>query len=176
MAEGSKEEAFVTHFVEHEPALRSFILSQVGHWADMKEILQQTSVVLWRKFDQFEEGTNFKSWAFKIARFEVLNHLKKQRRSKLVFCDETLELLAKDNSREEEVLDLQRHALNKCLQKLEPEQREILAECYERKQTIKEVARKRSRTLEGLYKMVQRMRASLLECVRKEMDAEGYPA
>ncbi|MEM8954582.1 MAG: sigma-70 family RNA polymerase sigma factor [Verrucomicrobiota bacterium] len=175
MPKGSSEEAFVKEFVANEPALRSFILSQVGNWADMKEILQQTSVVLWRKFDQFEEGTNFKSWAFKIARFEVLNHLKKQRRSKLVFCDETLELLARDDSREEEVLEMQRHALNICLQKLEPEQREILAECYEQKQTIKEVARKRRRTLEGLYKMVQRMRASLLKCVEREMGAEGYP-
>jgi RNA polymerase sigma-70 factor (ECF subfamily) len=174
MTEGAKEEAFVKEFVQNEPALRSFILSQVANWADMKEILQQTSVVLWRKFDQFEEGTSFKSWAFKIARYEALNYLKKQRRSKLVFCDETLELLAHEDPREEEVLEIQRHALNVCLKKLSPEQREILSECYEEKQTIKEVARKRRRTLEGLYKMVQRMRASLLECVQREMHAETY--
>jgi RNA polymerase sigma-70 factor (ECF subfamily) len=174
MAEGSKEEAFVKEFVQNEPALRSFILSQVANWADMNEILQQTSLVLWRKFDQFEEGTSFKSWAFKIARFEALNYLKKQRRSKLVFCNETLDLLAMEDPRQEDALEMQRHALSACLKKLTPEQREILTECYEQKQTIKEVARKRSRTLEGLYKMIQRLRSSLLECVQKEMHSENY--
>jgi RNA polymerase sigma-70 factor (ECF subfamily) len=83
-------------------------------------------------------------------------------------------LLAMDDAREDEVLEMQRHALNACLKKLSPEQREILAECYEEKQTIKEVAKKRRRTLEGLYKMIQRLRASLLECVEREMETERY--
>jgi RNA polymerase sigma-70 factor (ECF subfamily) len=172
MANKAKEEAFVTLFVENEPALRSYILSLVTNWADMKEILQQTSMILWRKFDQFEEGSNFRGWAFKIARFEALNYLKKRRRSKLVFSNETLEMLASEDPREEDVLERERHALSRCLQKLKPEQREILADCYESDQTIKDVARKRRRTVEGLYKMVQRLRSTLFDCVQKAIREE----
>ena len=39
-------------------------------------------------------------------------------------------------------------------------------------QTIRDVARKRRRTLEGLYKMVQRLRAMLFECVQKVIREE----
>ncbi|MFV1994946.1 MAG: sigma-70 family RNA polymerase sigma factor [Verrucomicrobiales bacterium] len=169
MTEKAGEESFVALFVESEPALRSFILSQVANWADMNEILQQTSLILWRKFDRYKPGTSFRSWAFKIARFEVLNFLKKQRRSKLIFSDETLELLAFEDPREEDILEEQRHALSACLAKLEPEQREILCECYEGDHTLKEVARLRARSLEGLYKLMQRLRASLLKCIEREI-------
>ncbi len=161
-------------FVENEPALRSFILSQVNNWADMNEILQQTSLILWRKFDQYEKGTSFRSWAFKIARFEVLNHVKKQRRSRLVFSDATLELLAVEDPQEEDALELQRHALAECLKKLEPGQRALLRDCYDGEKTMKDVARVQNRSLEALYKVVQRLRAMLLDCVlrviRKEVN------
>lgn len=174
MAAKHQEESFVELFVETEPALRSFILSQIGNWADMSEILQQTSLVLWRKFDQYEAGTSFRSWAFKVARYEVLNYLKKQRRSKLVFCDETIELLAVEDPREEDALEAQRHALAECLGKLKPEQRALLQNCYEGRQTMKEIARLQHRSLEALYKIMQRLRSLLLECVerllRKEVD------
>ena len=124
-------------FVESEQALRSFILSQVHNWADTGEILQQTSLILWRKFDQYEPGTSFRSWAFKIARFEVLNFVKKQRRSKLVFSDATLELLAVEDPREEDALEEQRDALAECLKKLKPEKRRLLRDCYESGKTMK---------------------------------------
>ena len=167
-----QQESFVQLFVETEPALRSFILSQIGNWADMNEILQQTSLILWRKFDQYEEGTNFRSWSFKIARYEILNFLKKQRRSRLVFCDETLELLAVDEPEEEDYLEEQRHALAECLEKLKPDQRALLRECYEDGNTMKEVARVQRRSLDALYKSIQRLRASLLKCVERVVAKE----
>ncbi len=171
----ARDESFVTLFVEHEPALRAFILSQIMNWADMNEILQQTSIVLWRKFDQYQPGTNFRSWAFKIARFEVLNYLKKQRRSKLVFSDETLALLAVESEEEEDNLEAERHALAKCLKKLKPEQRGLLSDCYEGEQTIKEIARLRQRSVEAVYKAVQRLRATLLTCVERVLrEQEQY--
>lgn len=168
-----QEESFVQLFVETEPALRSFILSQVGNWADMNEILQQTSLVLWRKFGQYEAGTHFRSWAFKIARFEILNHLKKQRRSKLVFSNETLELLAVDEPEEEDYLEAHRHALAECLKKLKPEQRSLLRDCYEEGKTMKEVAQQQSRSLDALYKIMQRLRSSLLQCVERVIHKEA---
>ncbi len=60
----------------------------------------------------------------------------------------------------------------KTKEKLKPEQRKILADCYESDQTIKDVARKRRRTLEGLYKLVQRLRSTLFDCVQKAIREE----
>lgn len=47
-------------------------------------------MVLWRKFDQFQEGTDFAVWAMSVARFCALNWRRKQARLPLPRDDEFL--------------------------------------------------------------------------------------
>ena len=62
---------------------------------DAEEVFQNTSVVLWNKFGEFEPGSNFFAWASRVAYYEVLNLMKQRRRSR-TFSDEALELLASE--------------------------------------------------------------------------------
>ena len=78
-------EEFVRLFVAHEGRLRAFIRSLLPTWADVDEVMQETSLVAWRKFSRFERGTNFMAWAATIARFEALDHLRRRGREQLVF-------------------------------------------------------------------------------------------
>ena len=41
---------------------------------DAEDVLQEANLVLWRKFDQYQEGTNFFAWACQIIRYEVLKY------------------------------------------------------------------------------------------------------
>ena len=66
-------EEFVRLFVAHEGRLRAFIRALLPTWADVDEVMQETSLVAWRKFARFERGTNFMAWAATIARFEALD-------------------------------------------------------------------------------------------------------
>ena len=47
--------------------LFTFIYSLVQHHADAEDVYQQVAVVLWKKFDTFEIGTNFAAWATTVA-------------------------------------------------------------------------------------------------------------
>ncbi len=173
------EQPFVKLFIEHEPALRAFIYSQVVNWADMNEILQQTSIVLWEKFDKFKPGTDFRSWAFKIARYEVLNYLRKQRRSRLVFSDELVDMLgseAEEDRAQEDRLEEQRHALSDCLRKLPPEQGQLIEDFYKGERSMKELARVYRKSAMALYQRIHRLRVVLLECVQKELKESEHPA
>ena len=75
-------EEFIKLFTRYQRRVFLFILSQVPSPVDAEEIHQETNVVVWNKFDQFELGTNFFAWACRIASYEVLKYREKRRRDR----------------------------------------------------------------------------------------------
>ncbi len=169
----ARYEAFVRQFVAREARLRAFLRSLLPVWEDVDDALQETSLVAWRKFGQFEEGSNFLNWLFAIARFEALKVRRQRARSPLVFSDELLELLADEGAEEAEQLEAERQALAHCLDQLQPAQRELLERSYQPGVKFHEVAAQAGRSATGFYKVIQRLRAALLECVQRRLHAEG---
>jgi RNA polymerase sigma-70 factor (ECF subfamily) len=171
--EQERYESFVRLLVGREARLRAFLRTLLPTWTEVDDVLQETSLVAWRKFAQFEEGTNFLNWLFAIARFEALKHLRKQARSPLVFSDELLELLAAESEADTDQLDAESRALHECLEQLEPAQRELLERAYQTGARFNEVAAQAGRSATGFYKVIQRLRAALLECVQRRLRTEG---
>jgi hypothetical protein len=65
-------EVFVKLLVKHEPETRSFLRGLLPKWHDVEEVIQEASLIAWKKFDRFEEGTAFGGWLLTIARYEAL--------------------------------------------------------------------------------------------------------
>lgn len=166
-------EEFVRLFVAHEGRLRAFVRALLPTWADVDEVMQETSLVAWRKFARFERGTNFMAWAATIARFEALDHLRRRGRDQLVFSDAVADLMAEEAAPESETLERQRRALDRCLAKLDEPQRELLLLSYQPGARLHEVAARAGRSVQGHYKSVQRLRARLLECIEGELRHEN---
>lgn len=165
-------EEFVRLFVAHEPRLRGFVRSLLPTWTDVDEVMQETSLVAWRKFDRFERGTNFMAWAATIARFETLDHLRRRGREQLVFSEAVFDALTVEAEREADVLERERGALDRCLAKLEEAQRELLLLSYQPGARFHEVAARAGRSVQGHYKTLQRLRARLLDCIRDQLKEE----
>ena len=55
--------------------LFAYIHSLVRDLNDADDLYQQTTIVLWKKFDTYRTDQPFISWAFGVARFEVANFL-----------------------------------------------------------------------------------------------------
>src|SRR5262245_27171270 len=86
-------EEFARQFSCNARRVYGFIMTLVFNYHDAEEVFQNTSVVLWNKFGEFQPGSDFFAWASRVAYYEVLSLLKQRRRSR-TFSDETLELLA----------------------------------------------------------------------------------
>jgi RNA polymerase sigma-70 factor (ECF subfamily) len=155
-------------FTQCEPDLQAFIFTLLPHWADSEEVLQQTRIVLWQKFDQFQPGTNFKAWALQVARFEVNNFRRTQRSAHLPFEDSLINSLAEVRSSLMEELERQRAVLNECLRRLRASDRQIIRQCYGPKATTtKEAAERLRRPVNTLYEALNRIRRTLMECARQ---------
>ena len=63
-------EEFVRIFTRHEPRLRAFVRSLLPTWDDVDEVMQETSLVLWRKWNDFDPESDFKS----VDRLNYISH------------------------------------------------------------------------------------------------------
>lgn len=166
-------EQFVALFVRHEAAIHSFVLTLLPDLVEAEDIVQQASLTMWRKFDQFTPGTNFRNWAFQIAKYTAMNHITKTRRDRLRFQEGLLEMLAERAAERTEQLESQRRALAYCIEKLPDDDRQILAGCYAEGAKINAFAEQLGQTANATYKRLNRLRANLLKCVQLRLGLEG---
>lgn len=163
---------FLRAFTTNEPAVRAFVRRLVPTRADADDILQEVSIVLWEKFDEFRPDADFRAWACGIARYKVLAWLRDKGRDRLVLDSDVVELIAKESLQAESELEQQRVALESCFEKIPPDQRELLAHAYRRDVKIQDVAASSGRSVGGFYQWLHRMRKLLLECIGRELAEE----
>ena len=64
-----------------QPELCAYVKSRVQNKEDADDVVQETNQVLINKEDQYDTERPFKGWAFGVARWQVLAHYKKLKRS-----------------------------------------------------------------------------------------------
>ncbi len=164
-----KTQRFVRLFAESQRRLYAFIRTQVKSPADADDILGQTSVVLWEKFDTFEQGTDFVRWACRVARLEVLAHYRNRRRLLAMFTDEVAERIADAMIDAQEEIDVRHHALAECLEKLPERQHDLIRRRYTDEASIKVLAQNLHRSESAVYKTLARIHDALYDCVNRTL-------
>lgn len=163
-------EEFAGLYSAHEFQLFSYVLALTGNLSAAEDVFQETCVVMWQKFADFEVGTNFAAWARKIAYHMVMRYHRQTGRQRLFLDDAFVERISAVRSNRTIVRDSRSEALQKCMAKLRPRDRELLACRYgEERLSIKDVAEKLGRPANTVYKALRRVRGSLLECVRRTL-------
>lgn len=166
---------FLRTFTAHQPAIRAFIRRLVPAQADADDVMQEVSVVLWEKFASFREGSDFRAWAFGVARFEALAWVRDKGRDRLVLDEEVVSKLAEESAADEPRLERQRGALEACMEKVPAEARDLLMRAYQPGAQIQQIAQGSGRSVPGFYQWLHRMRRSLLDCIRRTLAPEVSP-
>lgn len=167
------DEEFVQLFTQHQRRIYLFILAQHPVPNDAEEMLQNTNVVILKKFSQFERGSSFFAWAAQIARYEVLKYRERRHRDKLTFSEQFVSQIADDAFDEADSLDARRQALSECLQTLRAKDRELIQQRYAPGVQAKDVASRMSRPANSVYQSLSRIRRVLQECINRRLQAEG---
>jgi RNA polymerase sigma-70 factor, ECF subfamily len=167
---------FAERLREAQSRLFGYIHSLVRDLDDADDLFQQTTLILWNKFDDFDRARSFLSWACGVARFEVCNFLRSRGRQRLYFSDDLNLLLAEaqeDMARDE--LEERRDALARCVEKLRQRDRQLLDECYGREDGVTEVAGRHGRSPQSVHNSLRRIRRGLFECIRRTLDQGTRP-
>ena len=172
MSETDQESQFVALLTDIQLPLRLYVQSLLPGDPAAHDVAQHANATLWQKRADFALGTNFKAWAFAIARFEVLNYRKQQARdARLVFSEELEETFAEEFAAHSDDLERRHEALKACLSKLRDRDRALLMHRYAKSGTLDDFARMVGRSVGGLKVTLHRLRSALLGCVQKQLSS-----
>ena len=158
---------------QHQRRIFSYIFTLVPDRHDAEDILQETSLVICEKFDQFQPGTDFAAWACQIAYWEVRRARQKYARSKVLFNQEVVDSIAQTAAEMIPEISARHEALAHCLQKLPARDRELVLTRYEPGCGVELAAQRSGRSLEAAYKALGRIRKLLFDCVSNQLAVEG---
>ena len=169
------DDAFVRALTESQPALRGYCQASLGHGEEAKEALQRTSIVLWKKCNDWDPASEFLAWAITVAKFEVLGVIRDRKRDqkRFVFNSDVVELMVDEASRTVDSISDRAAALEVCLEFLSDRNREALSAYYVHGRSIQEVATKQEKQISALKVMLLRARRKLAECVERRLVSRG---
>jgi RNA polymerase sigma-70 factor (ECF subfamily) len=172
--ESQRAEQFLIEYSRCEAQLFAYLMTLLGNRTDAEEVFQETALALWRSFNDFAPGTNFLSWAKRIAFHRVLTFRKLRQRQGVPGSEEFLnsveQLLSSDSGK----MDARLQALSNCVQKLSETDRQLIALRYESNKKIKDLANDLNRPANTLYKAFERIRHALYECVDRALAREEH--
>ena len=163
-----KSELFITLLAEHERALTRYVLAIIPYSIDAEDILQESKLVMWRHFSQFEEGSNFKAWARQIIFNRIMAFRKKKGKEtdRYVFTDKFYETVNEDIIKHSDRRDKELKSLKACITKLQGIHQEMIGMRYNKSMTIEAVAEKIGRSVGATYRSLSRIRANLRKCMQ----------
>ena len=125
MSQSDREMRFIKVFQEHYHQLFGYVHTLVRNSTDAEDVVQQTSLILWKKFDEYQPNSNFFTWACVAARFEAMKFLRRDRRYRAHFSEAfQLKLAETMAGIHREVVTARDLALHDCVQRLPDNQRE----------------------------------------------------
>jgi RNA polymerase sigma-70 factor (ECF subfamily) len=169
-------EQFLKLFATNQKRILGYIYSLVPQPQDAEDICQKTSIVLWRKFDQFQTGGedgDFMAWACRVAYLEVCNFRRTASRDRLRFSDELLSYLAEERVEDLSNVNRRMAALRECVQQLGKPQQELLQHAYASNQSIGQLAEQLGKAVQTIYNRLFRIRRLLFDCVEDRLARES---
>lgn len=164
-----RQEEFVRLLNGAHGLLLRYVCSLVGNRHDAEDVLQRASVVMWRRFETFETGTDFIAWATTVAFYEVRNFQRVTGRSRLAFDDELMQILATERALDIRQSSVRLELLEVCVEKLEDTQRALVTSIYIDGMDVGAVANQQGRAAQTIYNKLTFIRRVLADCVQQRL-------
>jgi len=166
-----EHERFTRLLLESEPVILRSILVVVPNRADAREILQETAVALWRLFASYDPKRPFVNWAMGFSRIETRRFLARQKR-RAQLTEKAMEALERDMEGDTSFAQAIEAHLSTCMRKLTDKQRGLIQGYYHENRDVEWLAEHGGRTVEAVYKAIQRTRHDLQECIERQLKKE----
>jgi RNA polymerase sigma-70 factor (ECF subfamily) len=160
-------------FLGSEKEIFRYVAVLVPRVADAQDVVQQTAIALWKKFEQYDPAQPFTPWACRFALLEARQFLRRDQRWGALMDDTLVETLVERRAAMAEEMDRRFSHLADCLRKLAPEQRQTVERYYYERRPVEELAAQAGRSVEAIYKALQRIRQALFDCVTRAIKVEG---
>ncbi len=170
--ESIRSQEFFKLFMVNHSRIYTYILMMLPHASDADDVLQETAVTMWTKFDEYRTGSDFASWAVTISYYKILQFRRKHFNDHIQYSSRTLERISETAAQKVEQESVVQQYLKKCLSKLPDSDRKLIILRYNQDITTKALSQRIGRSVNGLYKALSRIHNVLLECMLRTKATE----
>ncbi len=169
LEDAERAQRFFELFMTSHKQIYAFILMMVHNRNDADDVMQETAVLLWTKFDKFVPGGRFAAWGIGVARNCVMKFRDKHKKGRLQFGEPIYDLMDSRASNFENPDNGYIDALEGCTGKLKECDRKIVSMRYKNGISVKEIASILGRSVNGLYKSMARIHTVLEMCIKRNI-------
>lgn len=155
-----------------QPMVANYVHALIRDHAAAQDVLQETALVIFRRFAEYDVSRPFVGWALGIARYQVLGLQRDQMRSRVVFDEEVLaaftDTWAELAPQESELAGY----ILPCLGKLAAHARRLVQMRYFDDLNASEIAERLGMASAAVRVALQRVREQLRACVEQQLQVE----
>ena len=168
------QQRFLALFLRSEREIFRYVAALVPNVIEAEEIVQQTALALWEKFDSYDPARPFTPWACRFALNKAQQWMERRQKWQALLAGGLAEELAQ--RREVLAPELERRLvhLEDCVAKLPEDQRALVKGYYYRRLGIEALAVESGRSVQATYKFLQRIRLALKQCVERAAQPAEY--
>ena len=153
-----------------QPRLRGYVASILGAWSDVDDLVQESNLVLIQKRHNFEAGTNFIAWAFRIAYFKATTWRRdRMREGRVVLSEAAFQEIAAYAETHFEDRQPELDVLAQCLKRLSLAERELVNHRYVERRSFCQLAVAHGCRPNSIQKTMSRIRLTLRHCIHKHL-------
>jgi RNA polymerase sigma-70 factor (ECF subfamily) len=156
-------------FLQYQPGIRAFVISMVSDFSLADDVMQEAFLVVIKKAETFELGSNFPAWARSICRFKALETLRKQKKLSIGLSEEVLDALTFEPREFRRDTDERLIYLEECLEKLAPQARRSIDLRYANDHLPTQIAEITGGAIAAVNVTLSRARRFLRECVQERI-------
>lgn len=162
------QQRFLSVFLRSEREVFRYVAALVPNVTDAEDIVQQTALALWQKFDAYDPAQPFTPWACRFALNKARQWIERRQRWQALLDHGLAEELAQRRQELQPEFEARLKQLEACLGKLPPGQRSLVEAYYYERTDVESLAERTGRTVAATYKMLQRIRHALQLCVESQ--------
>jgi RNA polymerase sigma-70 factor (ECF subfamily) len=163
---------FLRLFLAAERDILRYLSAILPQPQDARDVLQETALTLWEEFHRYDTARPFLPWAIRFALNKARQHTSRHARRPHLLADEPLlEKILAEQVAQRGRFETRHDRLSECVERLPPHHAALVRSYYWDGREIEQLAAEARGTVDAIYKRLQRIRAILLDCVRK-LEAE----
>ncbi len=173
MLNDQQQECFMRLWTESQQAVLNYIYATVRDPVAAKDLAQETALVLFRRFSEYDGQRPFLAWALGVAKFQVRGFHRDAARSLVCFDPELFDRFTELWAETATAASERSSALETCLERLPARPRQIVRLRYFEELKSEEIARCIGSKSAAVRMALLRIREQLRACVEQQLRREG---
>jgi RNA polymerase sigma-70 factor, ECF subfamily len=167
------QERFMRLWTASQPAVANFVHALVRDHDAARDVLQDTALVIFRRFEEYDGERPFVAWALGIARFQVMGLQRDAARCLVVFDDEVLEKFTDSWAELAPTVSDRTVALESCIERLAAHARRLVQLRYFDDLDAEQISQRLGSKGASVRVTLQRIREQLRTCITQQTLIEG---